>query len=265
MSEQGQGEGWRQATDLAGKVAVVTGCASGIGRATAKQLASAGAAVIGGDINEQGATTLVEEIRAAGGKAEFIRLDLTDRGSIDVFTDAVLARAGNGVDIIASIAGFERVGPFLENTPDFWDKVIAINYVGPARMIQRLLPAMIARGAGGKIVTVASDAGRVGSLGETFYSGSKGAIIAFTKGLAREMARYAINCNCVAPGLTDTPLFHEGIQNPKLKEALIKAVPMRRLATPLEPANAIVFFATRAADFITGQVISVNGGLTMHG
>ena len=171
----------------------------------------------------------------------------------------------DGVDVIASVAGWERVGPFLENTPEFWDQVIAINYVGPVRMIHRFLPDMIKRNTGGKIVTVASDAGRVGSMGETFYSGSKGAIIAFTKGLAREMARHRINCNCIAPGPTDTPLFHEGIPNPNLREALVKAIPLRRLAQPAEVANAIAFFATPAMDYVTGQVLSVSGGLTMHG
>jgi 2-hydroxycyclohexanecarboxyl-CoA dehydrogenase len=264
MTEQHEAS-WREATDLTGKVVVVTGCASGIGRATAKQFAGAGAIVYGGDINEAGGNEVVAEIRAAGGKAEFIPVDLVNRDSIDRFVDTIKERSGNAIDVIASVAGWERVGPFLENAPDFWDRVIAINYLAPVRMIHRFLPTMIERGAGGRIITVSSDAGRVGSMGEAFYSGSKGALIAFTKSLAREMARYNITCNCVAPGVTDTPLFHEGIQNPKLKEALVKAVPMRRLAKTSEPANMIVFFATGAADFITGQVISVNGGLTMHG
>lgn len=257
--------GWAEATDLVGKVVVVTGCSSGIGRATAIQFAGAGAIVYGGDVNEAGGNEMVSQIRAAGGKAEFVPVDLTDRESIDRFVDTILDKTGKAVDVIASVAGWERVGPFLENTPDFWDRVISINYLAPVRMIHRFLPAMIERSQGGKIITVASDAGRVGSMGEVFYSGSKGAIIAFTKSLARETARYGITANCVAPGVTDTPLFHDGIQNPNLKEALIKAVPMRRLAKSSEPAHMILYFATSAADFITGQVISVNGGLTMHG
>jgi 2-hydroxycyclohexanecarboxyl-CoA dehydrogenase len=118
---------------------------------------------------------------------------------------------------------------------------------------------------GGKIITVASDAGRVGSSGETFYAGTKGAVIAFTKSLARETARAGITCNCVAPGITDTPLFNTTIPEGKLRDALIKAVPMKRPAQPIEIAHSIVYFATPASDFITGQVISVNGGLTMHG
>jgi 2-hydroxycyclohexanecarboxyl-CoA dehydrogenase len=256
---------WRVATDLTGKTVVVTGCASGIGRETARLFAGAGATVFGGDVNEAGGAATMQEIRAAGGRGEFVALNLTDPASIDRFVDTVKERSGNAIDVIASVAGFERVGPFLKNTPDFWDKVISVNYVGPVRMIQRFLPSMIERGAGGRIITVASDAGRVGSLGESFYSGSKGAIIAFTKGLAREMARYRITCNCVAPGPTDTPLFHEGIESEKLKQALVNAVPMGRLAKPVEPAYMIAYFASPAAEFMSGQVISVSGGLTMHG
>ncbi|MGO8856845.1 MAG: SDR family NAD(P)-dependent oxidoreductase [Steroidobacteraceae bacterium] len=256
---------WRQATDIAGRHVVVTGCASGIGRATARQFAGAGAIVYGGDVNVEGGAAAIEEIKAAGGQGEFVPLDLAQPASIDRFVDEVKSRSGDAVDIIASVAGWERVGPFLENTPEFWDKVIAINYVGPVRMIHRFLPSLIQRNAGGRIVTVSSDAGRVGSMGETFYSGSKGALIAFTKGLAREVARYGITCNCIAPGPTDTPLFHEGIQNPKLREALIKAIPMRRLAKTTEVANAILFFSSPAAGFMTGQTVSVSGGLTMHG
>ena len=255
---------WTQATNLQGMKVVITGCASGIGRATAKQFAGAGALVYGGDINEKDGAATIEEIKAAGGQAEFVALDLAVPASIDAFVDSVKARSGDAIDTIASVAGWERVGPFLENTQEFWDKVIAINYVGPVRMIHRFLPSLIQRNSG-CVITIASDAGRVGSMGETFYSGSKGALIAFTKGLAREMARYNINCNCIAPGPTDTPLFHEGIQNPKLREALIKAIPMRRLAKTTEVANAILFFASPAAGFMTGQVVSVSGGLTMHG
>ena len=256
---------WRAATDLDGRTVVITGCASGIGRETARLFAGAGATIYGGDVNEGGGAATLQQIRTAGGRGEFVALDLTDPESVDRFVDTVQDRSGKAIDVIASVAGFERVGPFLKNTPDFWDKVIKVNYVGPVRMIQRFLPAMIERKVGGRIITVASDAGRVGSLGETFYSGSKGATIAFTKGLAREMARYGITCNCVAPGPTDTPLFHEGIESEKLKQALVSAVPMGRLARPVEPAYMIAFFASAAAEFMTGQVISVSGGLTMHG
>ena len=255
---------WKQATDLAGKVAIVTGCGSGIGRATALQLAAAGVTVYGGDVNRESGAATFEAILAAGGRGEFVPLDLLDAASIDAFVDAIKARTGGAFDIIASIAGIDRIEPFLQNSPDNWDKIIHVNYLGPVRMIQRLLPSMIERGVGGKIITIGSDAGRVGSTGEAFYSGSKGAVIAFTKALAREMARYRINCNCVAPGPTDTPLFTVAMEQ-KLRESLVKAIPFRRMTQPYEIAHAVMFLACGAADFMTGQVFSVSGGLTMHG
>lgn len=255
---------WKEATDLSGKVAVLTGCASGIGRATARQLAAAGVTVYAGDVNEKDGAAAVEEIRGSGGRAEFLPLDLTRAASIDAFVDEVKTRSGGAIDIIASIAGIDRIEPFLKNTPDVWEKIIAVNYLGPVRMIHRLMPALIERGTGGRVVTVASDAGRVGSTGEAFYSGSKGAVIAFTKALAREMARHGIKCNCVAPGPTDTPLFTVAMDE-KLRDSLVRAIPLRRMAAPVEIANAILFFASPAADYITGQVLSVSGGLTMHG
>jgi 2-hydroxycyclohexanecarboxyl-CoA dehydrogenase len=255
---------WKQATELTGRTAVLTGCASGIGRATAQQFAAAGVKVYAGDINEQDGAATVDAIRRSGGQAEFVPLDLTQASSIDAFVDEVKRRSAGQIDIIASIAGIDRIEPFLKNTPEVWDKIMGVNYLGPVRMIHRLLPTMIERGAGGRIVTVSSDAGRVGSTGETFYSGTKGAVISFTKALAREMARYGIKCNCVAPGPTDTPLFTVAMDE-KLREALVKAIPLRRMADPVEIANVILFFASPAADYITGQVLSVSGGLTMHG
>jgi 2-hydroxycyclohexanecarboxyl-CoA dehydrogenase len=255
---------WKQATDVSGKVAVLTGCASGIGRAAARQFAAAGVRVYAGDVNQRDGSAVVEQIRASGGQAEFIPLDLTQGDSIDAFVDEVKRRSSGEIDIIASIAGIDRIEPFLKNTPDLWDKIIQVNYLGPVRMIQRLLPTLIERGKGGRIITISSDAGRVGSTGETFYSGSKGAVISFTKALARETARYGIKCNCIAPGPTDTPLFTVQMEE-KLREALVKAIPLRRMANPVEIANTILFFASPAADYITGQVLSVSGGLTMHG
>ncbi len=256
---------WRAVTDLTGKSVVVTGAASGIGRATALQYASAGATVFVGDVNETEGQATVASIVADGGKAEFVKLNLTDDGSIDAFVDGVMGKLGGAPDIIASVAGVDRVMPFLDNTPADWEFLAKVNYIGPVRMIHRFLPKMLERKSG-KIVTVASDAGRVGSSGETFYAGTKGAIIAFTKSLARESARAGITCNCVAPGPTDTPLFNGTIpEGTKLRDALIKAIPLRRLAQPVEIAHTIVFFSTPATDFMTGQVISVSGGLTMHG
>lgn len=255
---------WRHVTDLSGQTVVVTGCASGIGRATALQYASAGAIVYGGDVNEAAGDATLAEIRAAGGQGQFFKLDLTDGASVDAFVDRVLETIGDAPGILANVAGLDRVMPFLENTPDVWELLIKVNYLGPVRMIHRFLPSMVARRSG-KIVMVASDAGRVGSSGETFYAGTKGAIIAFTKSLARETARAGLTCNCVAPGPTDTPLFNGTIPEGKLRDALIKAIPLRRLAQPVEIAHTVVYLSTPATDFMTGQVVSVSGGLTMHG
>lgn len=245
-----------------GKNAVVTGAASGIGRATAQTFAQAGAQVFLGDIDEAGGEAAAAAIRESGGKARFIRLDVTDLASIAAFRDACLASAGH-IDIVANVAGWGKAQPFLENTPEFWRKVVDINFMGPVAVTHAFLGAMVERGAGGKIVTVASDAGRVGSLGETVYSGSKGAAIAFTKSLARETARYNINVNCVCPGPTDTPLL--AAVPPKIQEAFIRATPMRRLAKPSEVADAILFFASDRSSFCTGQILSVSGGLALAG
>ncbi len=255
---------WRHVTDLSGKTVVVTGCASGIGRATALQFASAGAIVYGGDRNDADGQATIESIRQAGGQGLFVKLDLTEGASIDGFVDQVMEAIVGAPDIIANVAGLDRVMPFLDNTPDVWELLAKVNYIGPVRMIHRFLPKMLERGSG-KIVTVASDAGRVGSSGETFYAGTKGAIIAFTKSLARETARAGLTCNCVAPGPTDTPLFNGTIPEGKLRDALIRAIPLKRLAQPIEIAHTVVYLATPATDFMTGQVVSVSGGLTMHG
>lgn len=255
---------WREATDLSGKSVVITGVSSGIGRAAALQFASAGARIVGGDIDAERGEQTIAEIRSAGGRAEFLPLDLANGEKVDAFVDRALEALGGAPDIIANVAGLDRVMPFLDNTPDVWELLIKVNYMGPVRMIHRFLPTMLGR-RGGKIVTVASDAGRVGSSGETFYAGTKGAIIAFTKSLAREVARDGITCNCVAPGPTDTPLFNNTIPDGKLRDALIRAIPLKRLADPSEIAHTIVYLATPATDFMTGQVVSVSGGLTMHG
>ena len=265
MNDTASSTAWQQATSLAGKTVALTGGASGIGRAAALQYASAGATVYVGDINAHEGAATVEQIRGTGAQAEFVPLDLTDGASIDAFVDRVMDRIGGAPDVVASIAGIDKVMPFLENTPEVWELLAKVNYIGPVRMIHRFLPSMIER-RGGKIVTVASDAGRVGSSGESFYAGTKGAVIAFTKSLAREVARAGITCNCVAPGPTDTPLFNGTIpEGTKLRDALIKAIPLRRLAQPVEIAHTIVYFSTPATDYMTGQVLSVSGGLTMHG
>jgi len=246
---------------LDGKTAVITGAASGIGRATAELLASAGAHVLLGDIASEAGKEAAAAIRAKGGGADYFRLDVTDPASIEAFRQQALERRGH-VDIVANVAGWGRTEPFVQNTPEFWRKVIDLNLMGPIAVTRAFVEPMIARGAG-KIVTVASDAGRVGSLGETVYSAAKGGAIAFTKSLARELARYNITVNCVCPGPTDTPLL--AAVPDKIKEAFSRVTPMRRLAKPSEVADAILFFASSQSDFVTGQVLSVSGGLTMAG
>lgn len=243
------------------KTAVVTGAASGIGRATAETLAVAGAFVLLGDIDEQNGEAAAAAIREKGGGAEFVRLDVTDLDSIAAFKQRAYALRGRA-DVVANVAGWGKIQPFMENTPDFWRKVIDLNLLGPVAVSHAFLDKMIEHGAG-KIINVASDAGRVGSLGEAVYSGAKGGAIAFTKSLAREVARYAINVNCVCPGPTDTPLLHAVPE--KHQEAFVKATPMRRLAKPSEIADAVLFFASSRASFVTGQVLSVSGGLTLAG
>ncbi len=243
------------------KVAVVTGAASGIGKATAEALAEAGATVICGDIDRDKGEAAAAAIRNKDQKAEFLRVDMTDEASINAFAQAVQTKAG-AVDILVNGAGWGQTRPFWETTPDLWDKLIALNFVGPMKLAKALLPKMMERGSG-KIVNIASDAGRVGSLGETVYSGAKGGLIAFTKSLARETARYNINVNCVCPGPTETPLLFAVPE--KHLEAFKKAIPFRRFGKPSEIADAVVFFASDRASYITGQVLSVSGGLTMVG
>jgi 2-hydroxycyclohexanecarboxyl-CoA dehydrogenase len=227
-----------------GRVAIVTGGASGIGRATALRLEAEGATVVVADLNA----------------AEPV--DVTDAAAVRAFVGRVRERLGK-VDILVSNAGWDRAGLFLETSEELWDKVIDINYRGHLAVTHAVLPLMVERGYG-RVVTVASDAGRVGSSGEVVYSGAKGAVIAFTKAIAREVARHGINVNCVAPGLVDTPLL-AGItgDNENLMGAIIRSIPLRRTGRPEEIAAAVCFFASADADYVTGQTLSVNGGLTM--
>jgi len=246
---------------LDNRTALITGAASGIGRATAQAYAEAGARVILADIDEANGTKAAAELRAAGHVADYLTVDMTSPESIEAFAGKVLQRFG-APDVIVNGAGWGKNHPFVEGTPELWNKMIALNFVGPMQLVKALLPAMIERKSG-RIVNVSSDAGRVGSLGETVYSGAKGGLIAFTKSLAREVSRYQINVNCVCPGPTDTPLM--AVVPDKVKEALTKAIPFRRLGRPEEIADAILFFGSDRARYITGQVLSVSGGLTMAG
>jgi len=243
------------------RIAIVTGAASGIGLATAQVLAEAGATVVLGDIADDKGEQAAAGLRASGLGAEYARCDVTDQKSVDAFRDSVLGRHGR-VDLVANVAGWGKIQPFLENDDDFIAKVVELNFMGTMRVVRAFLPGMVERKYG-KIVNVSSDAGRVGSTGETVYSGAKGGVIAFTKGIAREMARYNITANCVCPGPTDTPLLNAVPE--KHREAFLRAIPMRRFARPSDIADAVAFFASARSDYVTGQVLSVSGGLSMVG
>jgi len=238
-----------------GKTVALTGGASGIGLAAVEAFTAAGAKVIFGDIN-----VAAGEKAAADLKATFVPLDVTDPASVLKFRDAAYAQVDN-IDVVVNVAGWSKVEHFVNTTPDLWEKLIDLNYTGTLRVVHAFLPKMIARSEG-KIVNVASDAGRAGSGGEAVYAGTKGGVIAFTKSLARETARYRLNINCVCPGPTDTPLLMSTPE--KQREALMRAIPFRRFAKPSEVADAIVFFASDRASYLTGQVLSVSGGLTMQ-
>ncbi|MBZ4533887.1 SDR family NAD(P)-dependent oxidoreductase [Mycobacterium avium] len=246
-------------TDSHRRLAVVTGAGSGIGRAIALGLAAGGDRVVAADLDEASAAATAAEhpdlITAAP-------VDVADPARVAALRDRIHADIGVP-GVVVNAAGWDRTDQFLNATPEFAQKVVAINYLGPVHVCSAFLPGMIETHGGGRVVNVASDAGRVGSVGESIYAGAKGGVIALTKSLAREMARHQITVNCVCPGPTDTPLFHA--QPEKLKEALVKAIPLRRLARPEEVAAAVLFFASQAASFVTGQVISVSGGLTMAG
>ncbi|MEZ0382648.1 SDR family NAD(P)-dependent oxidoreductase [Mycobacterium sp. pW045] len=240
-------------------IALVTGAGSGIGKAIALAFAAQGDRVIAADLDQAAAAATAGE---HPGLITALPVDVADRARVDELRDRTHTEVGVPT-VVVNAAGWDRTDQFLNATPEFAEKVVAINYLGPVHVCSAFLPGLIEAGGGGRIVNLASDAGRVGSAGETIYAGAKGGVIALTKSLAREMARHHITVNCVCPGPTDTPLF--AAQPEKLKEALVKAIPFRRLARPEEVAAPVLFFASDAASFITGQVISVSGGLTMAG
>ncbi len=242
-----------------GKTVLVTGAASGIGLATVTAFAEAGARVVLTDINAAAGEKAAAGLQAAGKDVSFAQLDVTQLASATAVADHVRAHFGR-LDVLVNAAGWDIIQPFMENTPDYWDKIVALNFMGPVCVTRALLPLLIESGSG-RIVNVASDAGRVGSFGETVYAGAKGGVIALTKSLARELTRKNVRVNCVCPGPTDTPLF--ATQPQKMRDALIGAIPMKRLGQPSEVADAILFFASDRSSFVTGQVLSVSGGLTM--
>ena len=246
---------------LEDKVAIITGAGRGIGRGIAEKLSAEGATVVVTDIDQQSAENTATELGGAR-RHLGLRVDVTDKESVATMVAAVTEKFGR-IDVLVNNAGWDKVGPFVDCDEADWDRVIAINLYGVLNTSKAVLPIMQQQGSG-HVVNLGSDAGRVGSSGEAVYSAAKGGVIAFTKAAAREMARYQVNVNCVCPGPTDTPLFASiGGDNPKLRDALTKAIPFRRLADPSDLANAIAFFASDEAAYITGQTVSVSGGLTM--
>jgi len=244
------------------KVAIVTGGASGLGRGIALALAREGARVAVVDLNEAGARDTVEAIAKDGGQAVAWRADISDKARIDQVVAEIVSRWGT-VDILVNNAGLDRVGPFVNSSEAEWDLILRVNLKGPIVCTRAVLDEMT-RKSYGKIVNIASDAGRVGSTGEAVYSAAKGGIIAFTKTIARETARHRLNVNCVCPGPSDTPLFQEvAAGNPKLAESLKRVIPFGRLGTAEDLAPVVVFLASDESGFVTGQTLSVSGGLTM--
>jgi 2-hydroxycyclohexanecarboxyl-CoA dehydrogenase len=248
------------AVEERGDVALVTGAARGIGRAIAERLAADGHRVVVADILDDAAA---ETAAAIGGLS--VRLDVTDPASIDGAITTAERELGP-VEILVNNAGWDEFKPFLETDEPLWDTLIDINFKGCLRMTSAVLPGMVERGHG-RVVNVASDAGRVGSSLEAVYSGAKGGVIAFTKTIAREVARRGVTANAVCPGPTETPLLEDmtGLdeQGAKVIESMKRAVPMKRLGTPAEVAAAVAFLCSEEASFITGQTLSVSGGLTM--
>ncbi|AMG86396.1 glucose 1-dehydrogenase [Bordetella bronchiseptica] len=249
------------------KVVIVTGGCGGIGAALCERFAQEGAKVAIFDLNAEGAGQVAGRIQAEGGVAASYGVDITDYPAVAAAVARVESELGP-VDVLVNNAGWDHAARFLDTEPPLWDKIVNINLKGPINLHHAVLKGMVARGQG-SIVNVSSDAGRVGSSGESVYSACKGGIIAFTKTIAREVARKHINVNVVCPGPTDTPLFRdfagEGESGAKLRNALEKAIPFGRLGQPQDVVGAVCFLASEDADFITGQVLSVSGGLTMAG
>jgi len=247
------------------RAAVVTGAGRGIGRAISLALAQSGYRVALLDILADNARSVQKEIESLGREALPIGVDLTKRSDVEAAINQALGRFGQ-IHTLVNNAGWDKVQPFLENEESTWERIIAINYKAVLYTCKALLPHMVARGSG-KVINIASDAGRVGSSGEAVYAGAKGAIISFSKALAREMARSKITVNVVCPGVTETPLLQEIRESSekahKILDAVTRAIPLGRAGTPEDVAAAVAFLASPQADFITGQTISVNGGLTM--
>jgi len=252
---------------LEGRTAYVTGAGSGIGLAIAKRLAEEGMLIGILDLNPEAAAQAVEMIVSEGGKAHAQVCDITQYDQVRAAI-AELERQVGAPWLLVNNAGWDKPMPFLKTEPDFWKKVIDINYIGPLQVTHAVAPGMAERN-GGRIVFIASDAGRVGSSGEVVYSGCKGATIAFSKALARELSRNNVLLNCVCPGPTNTPAMDafvgSGESGQKIRDAMVRGVPLGRIGEPNDYPGLVAFLASDDAAFMTGQTISISGGLSMHG
>jgi 2-hydroxycyclohexanecarboxyl-CoA dehydrogenase len=247
------------------RVALVTGGARGIGRAIATGLAQDGMATVIADIRGEQARQTADAITDAGHTALAIEMDIRDSGSVAAGVQTARDTYGDP-DVLVNVAGWDELKPFVDTDEDFWQEVLEINFKGGLRLTHALLPSMIER-RWGRIINISSDAGRVGSSLESVYAGAKGAVISFTKTVARETARVGVTANVVCPGPTDTEMLQDVAQAhedaDKVLERMARAVPMKRLGKPEDVAAAVRFFASEGAGYITGQTLSVSGGLTM--
>jgi 2-hydroxycyclohexanecarboxyl-CoA dehydrogenase len=250
-----------------GRVVVVTGGGGGIGGATCRRFGAEGARVAVLDQNLETAQATAAAVREAGGTAAAFRCDITERASVDAAIAGVRTELGP-IDVLVNNAGWDIFKPFTKTEPAHWDRLIAINLTGALHMHHAVLPGMVERRSG-RIINVSSDAARVGSSGEAVYAACKGGLVAFSKTIAREHARHGITVNVVCPGPTQTALFEDykaGAGNPeKLIDAFTRSIPLGRIGQPEDLPGAILFFASDDAGYVTGQVLSVSGGLTMAG
>jgi len=249
------------------RTVIITGGAGGIGGATCRSFAAEGAKVAVFDMNLEAAQKVADEINGSGGSAAAFKCDITDRVAVDVAVAETIDQFGS-IDVLVNNAGWDIFKPFVKTAPEEWTKLIAINLTGALHMHHAVLPGMVER-KNGRIVNIASDVARVGSSGEAVYAACKGGLVAFSKTIAREHARHNVNVNVVCPGPTDTALFADykaGAGNPeKLMEAFTRSIPLGRIGQPDDLPGAILFFASDDARYVTGQVLSVSGGLTMNG